>query len=315
MKLNLTRRASLAGLLALGAPSLSFAAAGAKSAFDKDREAILKMAGDFKVRFDARETVSFLDDYNPANPSISVGNEIVRVIEDTGRTIRLQHLLVVEQGGQTFIVKHWRHDWIYEPASVLVNVAQEEWRLAPISGAARKGGWTQTVWQPDDSPRYGQIGRWAHDDGVSRWTSLETRRPLALRDVERKPPYDHYEGVNRHAITPTGWVHEQNNAKVGMRNGAEQTVVHEVVLNSYDRTTNFQIAKAEAYLNATSDYWKQVRADWETSVAKNRGVRFAAGANKDLPLLGLSDQIAAGKLDTRAALTQAAEIMQGLTKA
>lgn len=144
------------------------------------------------------------------------------------------------------------------PASVLTNIAQEEWRLAALAGAARKGGWSQTVWQPDDSPRYGQIGRWAHSDGVSRWTSQETRRPLALRDVERKPPYDHYEGVNRHAITPTGWVHEQDNAKIGARNRQDQTVVHEVVLNAYDRATNF--LKAEAYWSATQEYWKQIRA-------------------------------------------------------
>lgn len=314
MTFNLTRRASLAGMLALGAPSLSLAATGS-SPFDKDREAILRMAGDFKVRFDARETVSFLDDYDPANPSISVGNESVRVIEDTGKAIRLQHLLVVEHDSKVMIIKHWRQDWVYEPANVLVNVAQEEWRLAPLKGAARRGGWTQTVWQPDDSPRYGQIGRWAHDDGVSRWTSLETRRPLALRDVQRKPPYDHYEGVNRHAITPTGWVHEQNNAKIGMRNNAAQTVVHEVVLNTYDRDAKFQVAKAESYWNATQAYWKQVRADWDIAITKNRGVRFAPGANKGLPLLSLSDQIAEGKLDTQAALTKAADIMRSLTKA
>ncbi len=116
------------------------------------------------------------------------------------------------------------------------------------------------MWQPDDSPRYGQIGRWAHSDGVSRWTSQETRRPLALRDVERKPPYDHNEGVNRHAITPTGWCMNRTTRRLARATAKIKTVVHEVVLNAYDRATNFQIVKAEAYWSATQEYWKQIRA-------------------------------------------------------
>jgi hypothetical protein len=43
------------------------------------------------------------------------------VIEDTGRRIVLQHMLVItDDNDKTFVIKHWRQDWEYEPARVLV---------------------------------------------------------------------------------------------------------------------------------------------------------------------------------------------------
>ena len=64
---------------------------------------------------------------------------------------------------------------------------------------------------------------------MARWTSDETRRPLARRDAVRHPVYDHYLGVNRHALTPDGWVHEQDNAK-----RRRQGVIDELLDRSYD---------------------------------------------------------------------------------
>jgi hypothetical protein len=76
----------------------------ARATFERDRASILAMAGEFKVRFDMRETVSFVADYEPLAPKVSGGHEVVRVVEDTGRVIRLQHLLVVELRDKTALV-------------------------------------------------------------------------------------------------------------------------------------------------------------------------------------------------------------------
>src|SRR4051812_22543212 len=75
---------------------------------EKDRASILAMAGDYKVRFDMRETTAFAPGYKPLEPKLSGGYESVWVVEDQGDVIRLQHLLVVEDDGKPVVVKHWR---------------------------------------------------------------------------------------------------------------------------------------------------------------------------------------------------------------
>lgn len=49
--------------------------------------------GAAKVTFDFRETTAWQADYTPIDPQVSGGHDAVRVIEPTGRIIRLQHLL------------------------------------------------------------------------------------------------------------------------------------------------------------------------------------------------------------------------------
>ena len=112
------------------APQTPAASASAAAAtFARDRQAILAQTGEFRVRFDMREMVSFLPGYDPLVPKLSGGHEIVRLISDDGRHIRLQHILVMEHGGQTVVVKHWRQDWTYEPDTVLTYAGPDTWRL------------------------------------------------------------------------------------------------------------------------------------------------------------------------------------------
>ncbi len=42
-----------------------------RAKFEHDRQSILSMAGEFKVTFDMRETVSFLPDYTPIPPKVT----------------------------------------------------------------------------------------------------------------------------------------------------------------------------------------------------------------------------------------------------
>jgi hypothetical protein len=105
------------------------------------------------VTFDLRETTSWRGDYTPIPSKLSGGHEVVRVIEDTGRHIALQHLLVVkDESGKTMVIKHWRQDWNYEPENLLTYAGKGEWKLETIPATMRAGRWSQTVWQTDDSP-------------------------------------------------------------------------------------------------------------------------------------------------------------------
>jgi hypothetical protein len=130
-----TRRASV-GLLfgVLATPAVAHVRAPIPggtpdSDFARDRQAILGMVGDFKVRFDIRETVSFLAEYTLLQPKVLGGHESVRVIVDTGDVIYLQHLLVAGADGKTTVVKHWRQDWTYQPHQMLTYARLNTWQL------------------------------------------------------------------------------------------------------------------------------------------------------------------------------------------
>jgi hypothetical protein len=284
----------------------------------RDRASILAMAGTYKVTFDMRETVPFVAGYTPLEPRVSGGHEVVRVVIDTPDRIGLQHLLVVEdEGGKPMVIKHWRQDWAWQPASLLTYVGPGRWAVTPVPAEQAKGAWSQTVYQTDDSPRYAGLGRWRYDDGVTRWTSGETSRPLARRDATRKPPYDHYIGTNRHALTPAGWVHEQDNAKIGTRDGRSQTFVHEVLINSYVPATDFPAKAADDYWAKTRDYWAAVRADWDRVIAAGKGLALGeeadAGSSTGHQLMLLADDIVSGETRPDAAKAEAATLIARAT--
>ncbi|WP_293362518.1 DUF6607 family protein [Phenylobacterium sp.] len=287
---------------------------------EQDRQSILAMAGDYKVRFDMRETAAFVPDYKPLEPKRSGGHEVVRVVEDRGDFISLQHMLVIEgEDRKPVIVKHWRQDWTYEPAKVVVYESAGRWIQKAVPAGQRKGAWSQTVWQTDDSPRYGGVGKWAYDHGVARWQSDQTLRPLARRDAVRHPVYTWYVGVNRHALTPSGWVHEQDNAKVGVRDGKPVTYVHEVVINTYERFNAYNVAAADDYWAKTKGYWADVRGAWDQAIAKGGGVRVTeeaqSGSVTGPKLMGLADEIADGRIDATRASAEARALISGAEKA
>ncbi len=310
-----SRRTCLAFALAFSLTVPVVAVAG--PAPEQDRQSILAMAGNYKVRFDMRETVSLQPGYEPLGPKLSGGYEAVRIVEDRGDFISLQHILVVEDDGKPAVVKHWRQDWTYQPSKVLEYETANRWGLK-ATGAARKGAWSQTVWQTDDSPRYGGLGHWTYEGGVASWQSERTLRPLARRDAVRHPVYSWYAGWNRHTLTPTGWIHEQDNTKLGLKAGQPVTYVHEVVLNTYSRSDKFPMQAADDYWTATNAYWAGVRLAWDRAIAKGGGITVTEEAQNGSvtgpKLMGLADEIAEGRTDGAKALAEAAALIAGPEK-
>ncbi|HKR23869.1 MAG TPA: DUF6607 family protein [Allosphingosinicella sp.] len=283
-----------------------------------DRQAILAMAGTFRVRFDMRETTSWRGDYAPIPAATSGGHEVVRVIADTGRFISLQHMLVVSHDGATHVIKHWRQDWTYEPESVLVYAGQGRWRVEPIPAERRRGAWSQTVWQVDDSPRYGSYGRWTTTGGLRRWRSDWTWRPLARRDAIRGPRYDRYLAINRHQPTPDGgWIHWQDNEKMGLVEGNLSPFVQEIVLNTYAPFADFEFAAADRYWAATRDYWAAVRAEWARVERTRSGITITeepqAGNVISGRLLEMGTDILEGRRRTPAAIAEAQRLIREAT--
>jgi len=287
-----------------------------ESKFEKDRRSILSMAGNYHVTFDFIETVPFVDGYEPKERSVSSGYEIVRVIADSSSFISLQHILVVG-GKNPFPIKHWRQDWYFEPDSILEYIGKNTWQTTPVSDEEAQGKWSQIVYQVDDAPRYGALGNWNHESGRSQWTPHSTWRPLPRRDAKKRTDYHVMDGVNRHTITPFGWVHEQDNTKLIVAD-SHQALVRELAVNTYRRDDSFSTDVAETYWQKTAQFWAGIRAEWSRIEAEHKvfglTVEGEPAALYD-PLLDLARAVAAGELETESALKQAKPIVEKFVEA
>src|SRR5258706_4353411 len=218
------------------------------SDFERDRRAILAMAGPYRVSFDFLEVARFDPALKPDAPYQSWGTEYVFVSKDSGDFIALQHVLVMrmlQQDGsesEPFVTRHWRQEWRYEADTALAYQGSNAWVLKTIPQNQRKGAWVQSVYQVDDSPRYAASGRWEHGDSFSTWISDETWRPLPRREFSVRKDYQVLVGTNRHTILPTGWIQEENNLKLALAD--RRTLAREYGVSRYDLIRDFDFGPA-----------------------------------------------------------------------
>ena len=76
---------------------------------DKDREAILSMAGEYEVTFKFMETIAISDEYELRKPYLAEATEVIFVVKDTPKNIIMQHVLWLED--LEVVVKHWKQEW------------------------------------------------------------------------------------------------------------------------------------------------------------------------------------------------------------
>ncbi len=268
------------------------------SSFKADRQAILAMAGQYRVAFDFKETVAVTPGYTPKDPTHTQATEWVTVIEDTDKFISLQHILVAHsKDGQSHTVKHWRQDWTYQDTDLLVYQGHRTGQHTTLSPEQVAGTWSQAVFQVDDSPRYESYGKWSHLADRSAWESQPTWRPMPRRDATKRDDYNLIAGRNRHTITPAGWVHEQDNQKLVLDDAGKplHVLVHESGINTYDRDDSLDLTEAQDYWKNTSAYWHDVRHIWETAARNNPRLTLADagedGENLYLKLLDFAEEL------------------------
>jgi hypothetical protein len=251
------------------------------STFERDRQAILAMAGPYRTTFDFLEIIGFQTGFEPDPPYQSWGTEYVYVVEDRGDFISLQHIMVmIYQTGEgelsePMVMKHWRQDWQYEKQNILVYAGNGRFEHETISPKTAAGTWTQSVYQVDDSPRYAAVGRWEHFPNFSTWTSGETWRPLPRRESSVRDDYDVLIGTNQHTIVPHGWVHEQANYKTDLNDAGEPAgdgpyLAKELGVNRYRRIKNFDFSAGDRYWELTAPFWADVRAEWQRIIDNNK---------------------------------------------
>ena len=270
------------------------------SAEERDRRAIVAMAGEYRVTFDFLEVARFDPALKADVPYQSWGTELVTVVEERPGFVALQHILEQRMVGadgrvsDPIVVRHWRQEWRYEAPSLLAYEGRNRWAPRSVAEGERSGAWVQSVTQVDDSPRYAARGRWDHAGGVSTWLSDETWRPLPRREWSVRKDYDVLLGTNRHTITPTGWLQEENNVKLDSASG--RRLAREYGVARYERITGYGFDEAKRYLERTEPFWAEVRAAW----ADTGRSPFAIKAQPDqaslfLPFFEYADELAEGK--------------------
>ncbi len=282
---------------------------------ERDRRAILAMAGPYRTSFDFIETVGFTAGYRPEPPYQSWGTEYVYVVADEPGFVSLQHILVMRMAlpdgteSEPIVVKHWRQDWHYEEPELHVYAGHQTWKRRQLTRRDVSGQWTQTVYQVDDSPRYQATGTWQHFANYSAWESDETWRPLPRREFSVRDDYQALIGTNRHTITPTGWVQEEDNLKVVLNEDGERLAVlaREAGIARYERIDNFDWSAGDDYWATTGPFWAVVREVWRDTLAGNDTVAFDKSVDGK-PLFAvmfeLSRRTTADGFDAAAARTQ-----------
>jgi len=251
------------------------------SALERDRRAILAMAGPYRVSFDFLEIVRFDPALKPDTPYQSWATEYVFVAEDRPEFVALQHILamrVLLEGGKVsepVVVRHWRQEWRYQAERLLAYAGRNTWVSRPVPQAERQGAWVQSVFQVDDSPRYAARGRWQHAAGVSTWLSDETWRPLPRREFSVRKDYDVLVGSNRHTITPHGWIQEENNLKVAL-GSPRRHLAREYGVARYERIKDYDFGAAQRYFTLTEPFWSEVRAAWRELERSSGGFSLRA---------------------------------------
>ena len=238
----------------------------------KDIESIKSMCGCFKIDFNFAETFVFSDDeeYIKSKTYKSGGLEWGQLVVDDKNKISIQHLLIVGSKQFPTIVKHWRQDWLYQNTDLYQYDKNDKWSYVSLNKNDVKGQWTQKVFQVDDSPRYEGSSSWVHVDGKSYWENI-TPAPLPRREFSKRSDYNVTLRGNKHEISDTGWIHDQDNKKIQKENDKNQSVLaHEKGYSTYTRVSDDECKAAVEWWEKNSNKWKMVRDKWNTIYGLNQ---------------------------------------------
>lgn len=265
----------------------------AKEKKEKDKEAIKNICGCFEVSFNFAETFEYSKDtaYTSSSIKHDKGLEWVELVEDSDNKIVMQHLLIVGSPENQYVIKHWRQDWLYENRDLYMYNMNNSWSYNKFKKKHVKGQWTQKVFQVDDSPRYEGSASWVHVDGKSFWENT-TDAPLPRREYTKRNDYNVLVRTNKHEITKSGWIHDQDNNKI-IREMYKKDVLlaQEKGFNNYIRVDNKRCIAAQDYWLKNKVNWKIVRSQWDDIFADNKDLKLKTAVNnKSLYMYLFSDE-------------------------
>jgi hypothetical protein len=263
------------------------------SAKERDRRAILHLAGEYRTTFEFLETIKFIESEKAHLPYRSWGTELVFVIEESEDFISLQHIMVMrfvdpktKEVSPPYVMKHWRQDWRWQAGERFEYQGRGMFRK--LKASQSQGQWLWSVYQVDDSPRYFAQGRWQHHEHSSHFVMNEVARPLPRRESEVRSDYDILRGEERLIITERHWYHEQANfkQKLNENNGDHLYLAREIGHNSYQRIEGFDFTPATEYWQHSGTFWKEVRGIWQQTFKESSQFHFKE-VHEGAPLFAL----------------------------
>ena len=256
---------------------------GAQTKKKKDIKSIKEMCGCFEVRFDFAETFIKTDDegYEGSKNYSSGGLEWAQLVEEDKNKISIQHILIAGSKERPYIIKHWRQDWLYQNIDFYVYDHDNKWSFVKKDIKDMKGQWTQKVFQVDDSPRYEGSGSWVHVDGKSYWENTSSA-PLPRREYSKRIDYNVTLRGNRQEITPSGWVHNQDNKKIIRVKGEKDKILaHEKGYNNYVKVDDSRCESAANWWDKNKTKWENVRMKWAEVYGRKKNLNLKKTVNNN----------------------------------
>ncbi len=239
----------------------------------EDVKAIKSMCGCYEVQFNFAETFSYSKDsmYKKSPIKHETALEWVELIEDQPNKISLQHLLIIGKTKES-IIKHWRQDWLFENTKFYTFNKETTWTFNQLTPKEVKGQWTQKVYQVDDSPRYEGTATWVHADGRHYWENT-TDAPLPRREHTIRNDYNVLKRTNMQEITATGWIHDQDNAKIIRKNNEKDMLLaQEKGHDVYKKVADSNCKIAQDWWKENKTVWKKVRDQWEMVYMRDKDI-------------------------------------------
>ena len=244
----------------------------------QDINAIKKLCGCFEIDFNFAETFKFTNDSNyiKSKNYNAKAIELAVLVKDEKNHISIQHLLVMGE----YVMKHWRQDWIYQNQNLYNYAGDNQWSFIVKDKKEVKGQWTQKVFQVDDSPRYEGSSSWVHVDGKSYWEN-QTSAPLPRREYTKRSDYNIMIRGNRHEITESGWVHDQDNLKILKKENKENIkIASEKGYNKYTRIDDLKCKEAVKWWKENKEKWGMVLDKWNSVYNKNKNILLRKSVEK-----------------------------------
>ena len=243
---------------------------------DKDLASIKAMCGCFEVSFNFAETFSYSKDstYQASKNKYDKALEWVQLVDSNEDFVSMQHLLIVGDVLNPYVIKHWRQDWMYENTDSFPYAIDNTWPYKSNDASEVTGQWTQRVFQVDDSPRYEGSATWVHVDGRSFWSSTADA-PLPRREITKRQDYNVTLRRNHHEILDWGWSHDQDNDKLIRKvNKKDIVLAQEKGYNTYKKVENERCIAAQVFWKDNKEMWALVRKHWNTIFSMRQNIQL-----------------------------------------
>ena len=243
---------------------------------EKDLASIKAICGCFEVNFNFAETFSYSKDsiYQPSENKYDKALEWVQLVDSNEDFVSMQHLLIVGDVLNPYVIKHWRQDWMYENTDSFPYTIDNTWPYKSNDASEVTGQWTQRVFQVDDSPRYEGSATWVHVDGRSFWSSTADA-PLPRREITKRQDYNVTLRRNHHEIFNWGWSHDQDNDKLIREvNKKDIVLAQEKGYNTYKKVENERCIAAQVFWKDNKVIWALVRKHWNTIFSMRQNIQL-----------------------------------------